>query len=56
MKAAQLAKQRSELAEALAAAEEEWLTLSSEVEAQADEELQDGVIVLKRTPSPDAAF
>ena len=34
VKAAQLAKQRSELAEALAAAEEEWLALSSEMEAQ----------------------
>jgi ATP-binding cassette, subfamily F, member 3 len=32
-KAAQLAKQRGELAKALAAAEEEWLDLSSEVEA-----------------------
>ncbi len=35
VKAAQLAKQRSELAAALAAAEEEWLALSSEMEAQA---------------------
>ena len=34
-KAAQLAKQRGELADALAAAEEEWLALSSEMEAQA---------------------
>lgn len=34
-KAAQLAKQRGELADALAAAEEEWLELSSEAEAQA---------------------
>jgi len=35
VKAAQLAKQRSELAAALATAEEEWLALSSAVEAQA---------------------
>ncbi|HEY1736747.1 MAG TPA: ABC-F family ATP-binding cassette domain-containing protein, partial [Methylovirgula sp.] len=35
MKAAQLAKQRTELATALAVAEEEWLALSSEMEAQA---------------------
>jgi ATP-binding cassette subfamily F protein 3 len=34
-KAAQLAKQRGELADALAAAEEEWLALSGEMEAQA---------------------
>ncbi|MGO9135284.1 MAG: ABC-F family ATP-binding cassette domain-containing protein [Methylovirgula sp.] len=34
-RAAQLAKQRGELANALAAAEEEWLMLSSEMEAQA---------------------
>ncbi len=34
-KAAQLAKQRGELADALAVAEEEWLTLSGEMEAQA---------------------